>query len=80
MQPAARVDGGRRLLGHVVVAQHHHVPAGTQLALLVIAQCVARLGIDQLDFDIGNWSADSLHAQFERVVGAGLRDDRRGFG
>ena len=36
--------------------------------------------IDDLHLDAGQRPADRFDAQLERVVGAGLRDDGRGFG
>ena len=69
-----------RGFGILVIAQHDDVAAGAQLALLVVAQRLAGGRIDDLDFDAGQRPADGFDAQLERIVGAGLRDDRRGFG
>ena len=57
-----------------------HVAAGAELALLVVGQRFAGGRIDDLHFDAGQRPADGFDAQLERIVGARLRDDRRGFG
>ena len=79
MQPAVGVDRFGRFLGHVVVADHHAVPAAAEFALLAVAQVLAGFHVDDLRFEARQRPADGADAQLDRIVGARLRDQRRRF-
>ena len=72
MHPAGRVDGIRRGLGVVPVAQHHAVAAGAQLANLAAGDDAA-IGVHQFVFQLRLGAADGGHAQLQVVVRAGLQ-------
>ena len=60
MEPAVFVDALRGLLGHLVVALHVVVAAAADFAISVDGRDLARLGIDDGDFDSGHRLTDRL--------------------
>src|SRR5919112_2350924 len=80
MQPAVFIYGLFGLLGHLVVALHHVVAAGADLALLPRRDLLAALRVHDLDLDLWQSAPDGRDPPIYRVVGPRLGDDRARFG
>ena len=76
VQPSFAVDDGCCFFWHVVITEHHAVAAATELALLAIRKRLVRDRINDFCFESGQRTAYRADPQFDRIVGASLRDQR----
>ena len=81
VEPAVAIDRRRGRVRHRVVAAHHEVAAGAELALRARAAPPGpSAGSTILHLDARQRAADRRDPDLERVLGARLRDDRRRLG